>query len=214
MNRPTLSMDHLISAFDAALRSLCLPVKRVSKRLNPSDSVAEVPLSAAEKKHVAGLMRINHAGEVCAQALYQGQALTAKCPKIKAQMTEAALEEVDHLAWCESRLSELDSVPGYLNPIWYAGAFTLGLIAGVIGDQWSLGFVAETERQVSDHLMKHLKHLPPQDKKTETLLTQMHEDEARHAESAIDAGAAELPFLIREAMRFASKLMTKTSYYL
>ena len=128
-------------------------------------------------------------------------------------MTAAALEEVDHLAWCEERLQELHSAPGLLNPLWYSGSFMIGLLAGCIGDQWSLGFVAETERQVTDHLTKHLTDLPSQDKKTRAILSQMQHDEAKHAEVAQDAGAAELPFLIKQGMRMVSKLMTKTSYY-
>lgn len=143
-------------------------------------------------------MRVNHAGEVCAQALYRGQALTAKLVEVRAQMAEAAAEEIDHLAWCEERLRELDSRPTVLNPFWYLGSLMLGMAAGLAGDRWSLGFVAETERQVSQHLQKHLQKLPAQDNKTKLILERMHEDEAYHADMAMAAGAAELPDFIKK----------------
>ena len=159
-------------------------------------------------------MRVNHAGEVCAQALYQGQALTAQLKEVKAQMTEAAAQEVDHLAWCEQRLSELGSRPSILNPIWYGGSIALGALAGLAGDKWSLGFVAETERQVTKHLQTHQQHLPTQDVKTKAILAKMQDDEEHHAEVASKAGAAELPFFIKQLMQCVSKLLTKTSYYI
>lgn len=213
MSRQFAPVDKWIAAFDVALRSICVPKNRQAQRDNPANKFSEPMLNANEKRHVAGLMRVNHAGEVCAQALYQGQALTAQLITVKEQMTAAALEEVDHLAWCEERLQELHSAPGLLNPLWYSGSFMIGLLAGCIGDQWSLGFVAETERQVTDHLTKHLADLPPQDKKTQAILSKMQHDESKHAKVAQDAGAAELPFLIKQGMRMVSKLMTKTSYY-
>lgn len=213
MKRQSSFVDRAILAFDVALRAVCAPEKRQSSRANPADNISESPMSVEELRHVAGLMRINHAGEVCAQALYQGQAISAKLPTIQLQMEQAALEEVDHLAWCESRLHELNSTSGWLNPFWYGSAFTIGLLAGFIGDEWSLGFVAETERQVTEHLKNHLNRLPPQDEKTRAILYQMQLDESLHAEQAQNAGAVELPFWIRQGMRWASLLMTKTSYY-
>lgn len=213
MNRQFSSVDQWVAAFDVALRSLCVPEHRQAVRQNPAEGLSEPVLSVDEKRHVAGLMRVNHAGEVCAQALYQGQALTAKLTTVKAKMTAAALEEVDHLAWCEERLRELQAAPGFLNPLWYSGAFMLGAFAGFIGDQWSLGFVAETERQVTEHLKKHLQYLPLQDEKTRVILSQMQQDETLHAETAQHAGAADLPLFIKQCMRLTSQLMTKTSYY-
>jgi ubiquinone biosynthesis monooxygenase Coq7 len=207
------TIDRWISAFDVALRAICVPPQRVTKRPSPAKNLANPVLDAKETRHVAGLMRVNHAGEVCAQALYQGQALAARLTAVKVQMNAAALEEVDHLAWCETRLRELGSTPGLFNPIWYLGSFMMGSLAGWVGDQWSLGFVAETERQVGEHLQKHLTLLPAQDQKTRAILYQMQKDEAQHAEMAMQAGAAELPAPIKFCMRFVSKIMTKTTYY-
>jgi ubiquinone biosynthesis monooxygenase Coq7 len=206
--------DKLLCEFDTALRTLLVPKHRNSVRESPGHPIAESLLTTKEKRHIAGLMRVNHAGEVSAQALYQGQALTAKLPRVKAQMTEAAAEEVDHLAWCEQRLRELGSQPSLLNPFWYSSSLMLGALAGLIGDKWSLGFVAETERQVTKHLQHHQEHLPANDLKTKAILAQMQIDEAHHADVANEAGAAELPFLIKKGMQFASKLLTKSSYYL
>ena len=207
-------VERIVSEVDTALRTICVPQQRSSKRINPGDSVQESVLSADEQRQVAGLMRVNHAGEVCAQALYQGQALTAQLTQVKAQMTEAAAEEIDHLSWCEQRLRELNSQPSMLNPLWYTASLTLGMIAGLAGDRWSLGFVAETERQVTAHLGEHLQQLPPQDSKTQAILAQMHEDEAHHADAAHQAGAAELPLLIKKLMNGVSRLMTQSSYYI
>ena len=206
--------DKLLCEIDTALRTLVVPEQRNSDRTNPGQTISEPSLSAQEKSHVAGLMRVNHAGEVSAQALYQGQALTAQLTEVKAQMLAAAAEEVDHLAWCEQRLRELDSRPSILNPLWYGGSLVLGAFAGLAGDRWSLGFVAETERQVTRHLEEHQQHLPPQDIKTRAVLAKMQDDEAHHADVANAAGAAELPFLIKQLMQCVSKLMTKTSYYM
>lgn len=206
--------DKLLCELDTALRTLITPQHRNSVRPNPGQNVTEQSLNTQETRHVAGLMRVNHAGEVSAQALYQGQALTAQLTAVKTQMTEAAAEEIDHLAWCEQRLRELNSHPSLLNPLWYAGSLMIGALAGLIGDKWSLGFVAETERQVTEHLQQHLKNLPASDLKTKAILAQMHDDEAHHAEVASAAGAAELPFLIKKIMQCTSKLLTKSSYYI
>lgn len=207
-------VDQLLCHIDMAVRTLLPPKQRSCKRLNPGQVVAEPALNADEQRHVAGLMRVNHAGEVCAQALYQGQALTAQLTAVKEQMRDAAAEEIDHLAWCEQRLHELDSQPSRLNAFWYSGSFMLGALAGLAGDRWSLGFVAETERQVAAHLQKHLQDIPVQDLKTQAILTQMHEDEAHHAEVAHAAGAAELPVFVRHLMSGISRLLTHSSYHI
>ncbi|MFI4962480.1 MAG: 2-polyprenyl-3-methyl-6-methoxy-1,4-benzoquinone monooxygenase [Legionellales bacterium] len=207
-------LDTLIGEFDAALRTLLPPQKRIPVRVSPAEGLAEADIPWSKKKHIAGLMRVNHAGEVCAQALYQGQALTAHCPHIKEQMSQAAAEETDHLAWCEQRLYELGSKTSILNPIWYSGSFLIGALAGLAGDSISLGFVAETERQVSDHLLGHLKSMPIDDKKTRLILERMQDDEEHHAQAAVQAGAVAFPFVIKQIMRTLSKLMTKSSYYL
>lgn len=212
MRIPSL-LDVLITEVDSALRTLRPPQKRVPTRSSPAQHIQDSQLSLKDKKHIAGLMRVNHAGEVCAQALYQGQALTAQLTHIKAQMHQAAVEETDHLAWCEERLSELDSKPSRLNPLWYCGSIFLGALAGMAGDKISLGFVAETERQVSAHLQSHLQRIPGEDKKSQAILQQMQEDEEQHAAQAVDAGAAELPYPIKQLMNTVSKIMTKTSYY-
>ncbi len=212
--RTTSFLDGLINELDNALRTILPPEKRASARLSPSARIEETRLSSKEKQHIAGLMRVNHSGEVCAQALYQGQALTAKLAHIKEQMNQAAAEEVDHLAWCEERLAELGSRPSKLNLLWYSGSIILGALAGVAGDKVSLGFVAETERQVTAHLQKHLNEVPAEDKKTKIILEQMKIDEEHHATQAIEAGAAELPYPIKQLMNIVSKLMTKSSYYI
>ena len=213
MSRQLSQVDQWVLAVDTAIRSVCVPHHRQSARQNPAEGITEPAMLADEKRHVAGLMRVNHSGEVCAQALYQGQALTAKLPMVKDKMRAAAEEEVDHLAWCEARLRDLDSSTALMNPLWYGGSFLLGLLAGLAGDQWSLGFVAETERQVTEHLKQHIRNLPKQDVKTRAILAQMQEDESQHAKMAQRAGAAELPWIIKQAMRLTAKLMTKTSYY-
>lgn len=208
-------VDKLLSNFDAALRTLLPPQKRHAERPMPGAQVENSqPLTAAEQRHIAGLMRVNHAGEVCAQALYQGQALSAKLGPIKAQMQRAAQEEIEHLAWCEQRLRELNSQPSLLNPLWYAGSLLMGLCAGLAGEGVSLGFVVETEKQVSNHLQSHLQQLPQQDQKTKLLLEAMQEDEMQHANEAMAAGAITLPLPVQMAMHYVAKIMTKTSYYL
>jgi ubiquinone biosynthesis monooxygenase Coq7 len=214
MTRQYDLLDSVLSQVDATLRTVFAPKNRAGTRVSPANSLQEAQLSLTEKQHVAGLMRVNHAGEVCAQALYQGQAVTAKQVAIKQQMQTAAEEEIDHLAWCETRLNELDSRPSLLNPLWYTGSFLIGMLAGLAGDRWSLGFVAETERQVSLHLEKHLQKIPEQDGKTCAILKKMNEDETRHAESAMAAGAAELPLLIKMLMNGVSMLLTRGSYYI
>lgn len=206
-------IDQCLSEVDATLRTLFPPKYRKSVRPNPAELLIESPLTHQEKKHVAGLMRVNHAGEVCAQALYRGQASTAKLTSVEQQMQQAALEEEEHLAWCEQRLRELHSQPSILNPLWYVGAFLLGAFAGRLGDHLSLGFVAETERQVVLHLQKHLQSIPEQDQKTKMILTQMHLDEGVHAEQALKAGGIILPFFVQLMMNKVSKIMTSSSYY-
>ena len=159
-------------------------------------------------------MRVNHVGEICAQALYQSQALTAKDPSLRAKMQSAADEEVDHLAWCEQRLEELGSRKSILNPVWYAGSFAIGAAAGIAGDKWNLGFVAETERQVVEHLESHLTVLPEQDRRSREVVEQMKQDEAEHARMAVGAGAAALPAPVKSLMKLASRVMTRTAYWL
>lgn len=207
-------VDKLICEIDVAMRTLIVPEKRNAMRTSPAEPLSEGTFTKQEKSHVAGLMRVNHAGEVSAQALYQGQALTAKLAKVKTQMQHAACEEIDHLAWCEQRLRELKSNPSLLNPLWYTGSLLVGALAGLAGDQWSLGFVAETEHQVTKHLQNHHKQLPHQDMKSKAILEKMQEDETQHREAAIAAGAAPLPFFIKQVMRGVSKLLTTGSYYI
>lgn len=209
----TQFLDTLINELDTTLRTLLPPKQRMARRHSPAQTIEDSPLSLTEKKHIAGLMRVNHAGEVCAQALYQGQALTAQLTHIKKQMNEAAAEETDHLAWCEERLVQLGSQPSLFNPVWYSGSILIGALAGLAGDKISLGFVAETERQVSAHLQQHLKKIPATDKKTKAILQRMQDDEMHHAEMAINAGAVELPYWIKQLMRALSKIMTTSTYY-
>ena len=210
--RQYTGVDKLIQSFDQALRSL-VPGATSAHRENPSSEV-ETQLAVSEARHVAGLMRVNHSGEVCAQALYHGQALTAKLPNVRKEMENAAIEEQDHLAWCEDRLKELDSHTSLLNPVWYSLSFGMGAIAGIAGDKYSLGFVAETERQVSLHLEDHIRQLPAQDERSRNILVQMNEDELHHRDTALQAGGVDLPLPVRITMTAISKLMTKTSYYI
>lgn len=207
-------LDSLITGLDTALRAVCVPNQRPCDRKSPSQNLAETDLSLVEKRHIAGLMRVNHAGEVCAQALYQGQAATAKSKTIKIKMQNSANEEVDHLAWCEERIQELNCKVSILNPFWYLGSFIIGATAGLAGDKVSLGFVAETEKQVVSHLQKHIKEIPQNDLKTKAILEQMKKDEAQHAKIATDAGAIKLPFPIRQMMSMTAKILTFTSYYI
>ena len=204
-------VDKLIVQIDQTLRTLS-PGASTAQRPSPAKSIGESELNQASKKHAASLMRINHTGEVCAQALYQGQAMTAKLPDIRQAMEAAAKEEVDHLAWCEDRLRELDSQTSYLNPLWYTMSFTLGAIAGLAGDKWSLGFVAETEEQVCAHLQDHLTKLPDEDEKSKAILEQMLIDEKKHGDTARSAGGNELPLPMKKAMALVSEIMKKTVY--
>ena len=205
-------LDSLIIEFDTGLRTLL--AKPRSTRGHPDAYIAEADLSEVEKKHISALMRINHTGEVCAQALYSGQSLTAKNAATSIAMQQAAREETEHLAWCESRITQLGGRTSLLNPLFYAGSFTLGAIAGALGDQWSLGFLAETENQVGDHLASHLEQLPDTDNKTRKIIEQMQIDEAQHAEDAKQLGAANLPAPAKFLMKKMSSLMTATAYYL
>ncbi|SVC31740.1 uncharacterized protein METZ01_LOCUS284594 [marine metagenome] len=186
---------------------------RTTGRENPGATVDEGQLSSFEKAQSARLMRVNHSGEVCAQALYRSQALTARSDALKKRMVQAAREENDHLRWCEDRIETLGGKKSLLNPIWYAGSFALGAVAGLIGDRWNLGFLAETEHQVEKHLEGHLDRLPESDARSRAVVRQMKEDELSHATSALQAGAAELPDPIKNWMRLTSRVMTKTSHW-
>ncbi len=208
--RQLTPLDHLLSQADQALRTMFGGPPPASRE-NPAAN-AESELSEAERHHIAGLMRVNHAGEIAAQALYQGQALTARLDAVRDAMEQAAEEENDHLAWCEERLRELNHQTSRLDPLWFAGSFVIGALAGLAGDRWSLGFVAETERQVVKHLESHLAELPAGDHRTRAILEKMKEDEERHGEIAGRAGAAELPDPVRKLMGLASKVMTTTAY--
>ena len=201
----------LITSFDNGLRTVFAKARTV--RPLPSATVPEADMDTQEKAHAAALMRINHVGEVCAQALYNGQAISCKTPRIVESLKEAGQEETEHLAWCENRIEELGGRKSLLNPLWYTASFALGALAGKVGDKWNLGFLAETERQVGIHLQGHLKKIAPQDAKTRTIIQQMYNDEIKHASEATALGAAELPVPVKIAMRLASKVMTKTAYY-
>jgi len=213
MTRKSLTgLDLLLAAADRALHTLA--ASPTARRPSPAGEEDVSSLADDERRHVAGLMRVNHAGEVAAQALYQGQALTARSPHVRETMRHAADEEGDHLAWCDQRLRELDSRPSLLNPFWYAGSFAIGALAGVMGDRVSLGFLAETERQVEGHLDDHLRRLPHNDERSRRVLEQMKRDEIRHGETAEAAGAAELPAPMRLLMKLTSRIMTRTAYWL
>ena len=212
MRKRRLSLvDRFISEADSVMRTITNRGHSAG-RPSPAEGHSESELSEQERKHVAGLMRVNHTGEVCAQALYQGQALTARLPKVREEMQQAADEEIDHLVWCEERLRELDSNTSVLNPLWYGTSFALGAIAGAIGDDVSLGFVAATEERVCNHLRDHLKQLPEDDRKSQLILQQMLEDEERHGTSALEAGGKDFPDSVKNAMSTVSKLMTGSSY--
>lgn len=203
--------DHLLSQLDRALRTLA-PGKVSHQRPSPANGITEHELSDAERRHAAGLMRVNHAGEVCAQALYQGQALTAKLPQVRESMEAAAQEEVDHLAWCQERIETLGSHTSVLNPIWYGLSFGIGAGAGLISDRVSLGFVAATEEQVCKHLTSHLEELPEQDEKSRAVVSKMLDEEEEHAHSALSAGGLAFPSVIKGAMSLVSQAMTRSSY--
>ncbi|OYV01572.1 MAG: demethoxyubiquinone hydroxylase family protein [Burkholderiales bacterium PBB5] len=206
---PTL--DDLLGSADLALRTLSR-CARSARPMPVADAAAAPPLSAEQRRLSGALMRVNHVGEICAQALYAAQALTARSETLRRQMVEAGREETDHLAWCERRLAELGERPSLLNPLWYAGAFAIGLAAGRAGDRISLGFVVETERQVEQHLAGHLQQLPPEDTASRAVVVQMKADEARHADEAERAGAAVMPAPVRGLMRAAARVMTGTAH--
>ena len=205
-------IDELILGFDRALRTLSGVA--ASGRANPAAGMPEPDLTADERRHAAGLMRVNHTGEVCAQALYQAQALTARDGAIRQRLAHAAREEEEHLAWTQQRLAELNDRPSLVNPLWYAGSFAIGLAAGMTGDRTNLGFVVETERQVEEHLSGHMDRLPPGDVKSRAIVTAMRDDEMRHGAAARDSGADDLPWLARALMRGVARLMTLTAYRL
>jgi ubiquinone biosynthesis monooxygenase Coq7 len=215
MSGPTrrLSLaDRLIRELDRGLRTVA--AANVAARPNPAGNAPESITEAAARRHAAGLMRVNHAGEIAAQALYHGQALTARDPAIRRSLLDAARDETDHLAWCEARVRELDSHTSLLSPLWYAGAFAIGAVTGLAGDRTSLGFVAETEKQVVEHLESHLHELPPDDERSRRIVEQMQTDEGRHGADARQAGGRDLPRPIRELMRRTARIMTRTAYRL
>lgn len=204
--------DKICLGVDQAIRALSDNPITTGQRY-PAHQVDEQPLTDAQRRHSAGLMRVNHVGEICAQALYHGQGMVSRSPAVQAKLQQAAIEEGDHLAWCKQRLDELGSRTSYLNPLWYAGSFCIGMTAGMVGDKWSLGFVVETERQVIKHLSSHLHLLPLQDQRSYRILEKMEADEAKHRDDAIAAGAHELPAVIKSVMKWMSKVMVKTAYW-
>ena len=206
-------VDELIIGFDKALSAVFSNENR-PKRENPAGGLEEHALEQSERRRSAGFMRVNHAGEVAAQALYSGQAFVARDSGVRKSLLRAAAEESDHLYWCEERVTELDSHVSCLTPLWYLGSFAIGAVAGLSGDKWNLGFVLETERQVVAHLDKHLERLPEKDQRSRSILEQMREDELQHATTALAAGAAELPKPIKVTMRYCSKVMTTTAYWI
>jgi ubiquinone biosynthesis monooxygenase Coq7 len=210
---PRLSLvDRLIEEFDRGLRTVA--AANVAARPNPAGTSPESVSDPAARRHAAGLMRVNHAGEIAAQALYHGQALTARNPAVRQALLEAARDETDHLAWCEQRVRELGDRTSLLAPVWYAGSFAIGALAGLAGDRTSLGFVAETERQVIEHLESHLHELPPADERSRRIVAQMQADEERHGSEARASGGRDLPRAVREAMRRTARVMTVTAYHL
>lgn len=206
-------LDQVCLRADGALRALSSKISPTQTPY-PAAHMAEPQMTPDQRKHAAGLMRVNHAGEVCAQALYHGQALVTRSVALQTQLKQAAMEEGDHLFWCNKRLDELGSHTSYLNPLWYAGSFAMGVAAGCVSDECSLGFVAETESQVVKHLENHLKSLPEEDKKSLKILHQMQADEAHHRDEAIKAGAKKLPEIVRKAMGLVAKVMVKTAYWI
>ncbi len=202
-------LDQLITTFDLGLRTVFATPH--ASRPYPAAIAPEAEMSEAEKAHAAALMRVNHVGEVCAQALYAGQALTAKNENVRGELEQAAREETDHLAWCEQRINELGGRKSLLNPLWFGGAFGIGVVAGLLGDKWNLGFLAETERQVEAHLDGHLHKLPEADARSRAVVEQMKTDEIKHAQTAVDHGGAPLPMPVKMAMRFAADVMRQTA---
>lgn len=206
-------LDSIVIHFDQGLRTLAGKPMGTG-RANPAQLILNEPISTHEQQHAAGLMRINHTGEIAAQALYQGQALSARNLEIRNMMQQAALEENDHLVWCNERVKELNSHTSLFNPLWYIGSLGLGIAAGLWGDKWSLGFLAETEKQVGAHLQTHLNQLPPNDHKSRAIVQQMWVDETQHAHMAIEQGGAALPVPIKIIMKLSAKIMTKIVYYI
>ncbi|MEM7027273.1 MAG: 2-polyprenyl-3-methyl-6-methoxy-1,4-benzoquinone monooxygenase [Pseudomonadota bacterium] len=213
MSRHLNSIDRAIMAFDKLLKNKDKTEEQRYFRRYPAEEIPESSLSADERTHAAGLMRVNHAGEIAAQSLYKAQALVARDDSIRQEMHHSAQEELDHLYWCETRLKELNSHTSYLEPVWASGSFAIGLFAGLFGDKWNLGFLAETEHQVVEHLDEHLQKLPANDKKSRAILKQMKQDEASHAENAENAGANELPYPAKKMMANISLVMKKAAYY-
>ncbi len=205
-------IDDLIIALDQGLRTVFAPARSV--RATPGDALPDAAMDETQRSLAAALMRVNHSGEICAQALYQGQALTARDSAARAALEHAAQEETEHLAWTEGRIAELGGRKSLLNPVWYAGSFAIGATAGLLGDRWNLGFLAETEHQVVRHLEGHLQRLPAADRKSRAIVEQMRDDEARHATSALRHGGAKLPAPVRAAMQLSSKVMTGTAFFL
>ena len=204
-------LDRLLELADSGLRAAF--ARPVSSRPTPGQATG-MPADPAARRHSAGLMRVNHAGEIAAQGLYHGQALTARQPETRAALRKAAAEEGDHLAWCRDRLDELGSRPSFLDPLWYAGSVAIGAIAGLAGDRVSLGFMAETERQVEGHLAGHLQELAPDDARSRTIVQQMQADEIAHGRSAVEAGATTLPEPVPKLMRLTARIMTRTAYWI
>ena len=213
IHRNLTFLDQALISADQAVRTL-FGRPKTTERPNPASGLKEGELSEAQRDHVGRLMRINHTGEVCAQGLYQGQALTARLPEVRGKRERSAKEENDHLDWCETRLRELGSRKSLLNPFWYVGSFAIGALAGLAGDKWSLGFVVETERQVEAHLDGHLDQIPDQDGRSRAILEQMKQDEVRHANLALAGGGASLPEPVRMSMKLISQLMTRSVYWL
>ncbi len=207
-----LNLDKLIAEFDKGLRTLFS--KAQSTRPFPGAALPEAALSESEKKQAAALMRVNHSGEICAQALYQGQALTARDPHVQEQLQQAAREETEHLAWTSRRVHDLGGHLSLLNPLWYGGSLAIGAAAGMLGDKWNLGFLAETERQVGAHLQSHLARLPQQDGKSRAVVEQMHVDETNHSDMAVRLGGAALPLPVKLAMKVSSRVMTGAAYWI
>lgn len=204
-------IDQLITEFDKGLRTVF--ADSPTSRPVPGEKLSDAELGDAERRHVAALMRVNHCGEICAQALYQGQALTSRDASVREALRQAAWEETEHLAWTECRIGELGGRKSLFNPVWYLGALSIGVLAGKLGDAWNLGFLAETERQVEAHLESHLERLPSQDRRSWEILDQMKTDEIAHAQTAMRLGAKELPDGVKAAMKIASRVMTRVAYY-
>jgi 3-demethoxyubiquinol 3-hydroxylase len=206
-------VDRLLAGVESLLRTVAAAPTHACRE-NPAREIDDAPLSDRDKRHAAGLMRVNHAGEIAAQGLYQGHAAVARDPEIEEQMKQAADEELDHLAWCEQRLKELGTAPSRLNPVWFGGAFAIGAASGLLGDRWSLGFIEETERQVVRHLTGHLDRLPVNDARSRAIVHRMRDEEALHSANAKDAGASGLPAPIRRIMQFTAGIMTGAAYWL